>query len=182
MSTASPLPWVTMSTVSPLPWVTMSTVSPLPGFSSPRLSPRLHHQARDHTDTQTTPPRGSRTNLESSSASSFFSSHASSTRLPEGEGLSGRGHHHGSTRRRDSPHRCPHFPSLSLLGFGGDFSTLETRLQKALDSSSLQVSVGVWVCASGVLQLLIKSLWVCDLFKHHPWSIFTCCGYSVLLF
>ena len=108
-----------------------------PAYSSPKFSPKSQHHTREFAGTQTSPPRNSRTNLNSSSSSSFFSSHGSSIRIDgEAAGEGARGGGGGGSRRRPSPHHCTHF---SFQSFGGNFETLEGRLQKALDSSSLQV-------------------------------------------
>lgn len=72
------------------------------------------------------------TSLESSSSSFLSSSHGSSRGL-EGEAAGGRGGRQGGGPAHFSS-------SFSLHGFG-DFDTLESRLQKALDSPSLQVCV-----------------------------------------
>ncbi len=91
------------------------------GLSSPRLSPR---PARHRTSSDT------QHNLASSSTSSFLSSHGSARPHEGGAG--------------PQPPRSTHLTSsFSLQGFG-DFESLESKLQKALDSPTLQVrAVGV---------------------------------------
>ncbi len=90
-------------------------------------------------------PRGP--GLDNSSSSSFYS-HSSSTRLHDSSatapGDPGRAWRRPASAGSSSSHRAapqppPHLASI-LYG-SGDFDTLETRLQQALDSSALQVRV-----------------------------------------
>lgn len=126
----------------PSPCPSLSTAS-----SSPKSSPRSYHYSKNFTDSPSPRSRGG-ANLDSSSSNSFLSSHASSTRILEGEGSGGR----DGRRTRPAQHLSRH-TSVSLKGFG-DFESLENRLQKVLASPSVQVSY------SGYSGLLVSILWV----------------------